>query len=55
VVRQDPLMAPIAKGSPWAAQGQAGADVVAEVPLVALEAVPGRLLRPWDTIRLWIK
>jgi hypothetical protein len=47
VVRQDPLMAPIAKGQSMGCSRSAGADVVAEVPLVALEAVRGgRLLRP---------
>jgi D-alanyl-D-alanine carboxypeptidase (penicillin-binding protein 5/6) len=58
VVRQDPLMAPIAKGqSMGVLKVKSGADVVAEVPLVALEAVEqaGFFGRLWDTIRLWIK
>jgi D-alanyl-D-alanine carboxypeptidase (penicillin-binding protein 5/6) len=35
----------------------AGDQVVSEIPLVALEAVPqaGVLGRAWDAIRLWIK
>ncbi len=58
VVRQDPLIAPIAKGqSMGVLKVKSGADVVAEVPLVALEAVEqaGFFGRLWDTIRLWIK
>ena len=58
VVRQDPLIAPIAKGQPMGTlKVKMGADTVAEVPLVALEVVEqaGFLGRLWDTIRLWIK
>ncbi|MFN3730782.1 D-alanyl-D-alanine carboxypeptidase family protein [Comamonas testosteroni] len=58
VVRQDPLIAPIAKGqSMGVLKVKSGADVVAEVPLVALEAIEqaGFFGRLWDTIRLWIK
>ena len=58
VVRQDPLIAPIAKGQVMGVlKVKSGADVVAEVPLVALEAVEqaGFFGRLWDTIRLWIK
>lgn len=58
VVRQDPLIAPIAKGqSMGTLKVKMGADTVAEVPLVALEAVEqaGFFGRIWDTIRLWIK
>ena len=58
VVRQDPLIAPIAKGqSMGVLKVKSGTDVVAEVPLVALEAVEqaGFFGRMWDTIRLWIK
>ena len=58
VVRQDPLIAPIAKGQVIGVlKVKSGADVVAEVPLVALEAVEqaGFFGRLWDTIRLWIK
>ena len=58
VVRPDPLVAPFAKGQ---AVGQlkilSGDQVLREVPLVALEAVPeaGFLGRAWDALRLWIK
>lgn len=58
VVRPDPLVAPFAKGQPV---GQlkilAGDQVLREVPLAALEAVPeaGLLGRAWDALRLWIK
>lgn len=58
VVRQDPLIAPITKGqSMGVLKVKMGADIVAEVPLVALEAVEqaGFFGRLWDTIRLWIK
>ena len=58
VVRQDPLIAPIAKGQPMGTlKVKMGADTVAEVPLVALEVVEqaGFFGRLWDTIRLWIK
>ncbi|MEG0675907.1 MAG: D-alanyl-D-alanine carboxypeptidase family protein [Comamonas sp.] len=58
VVRQDPLIAPIAKGqSMGTLKVKIGTDTVAEVPLVALEAVEqaGFFGRLWDTIRLWIK
>ncbi|RGE42111.1 D-alanyl-D-alanine carboxypeptidase [Comamonas testosteroni] len=58
VVRQDPLIAPIAKGqSMGTLKVKMGADTVAEVPLVALEVVEqaGFFGRLWDTIRLWIK
>ncbi|WP_313076679.1 D-alanyl-D-alanine carboxypeptidase family protein [Melaminivora sp.] len=58
VVRQDPLIAPFAKGQPVGTlkvslEGQS----VAEVPLVALEDVgqAGIFGRAWDAIRLWIK
>ncbi len=58
VVRPDPLVAPLAKGqSVGLLKVMAGDQVVSEVPLVALEAVPqaGVLGRAWDAIRLWIK
>lgn len=58
VVRQDPLIAPITKGqSMGTLKVKIGTDTVAEVPLVALEAVEqaGFFGRLWDTIRLWIK
>jgi D-alanyl-D-alanine carboxypeptidase (penicillin-binding protein 5/6) len=58
VVRPDPLVAPFAKGQ---VVGQlkilSGDQVLRELPLVALEAVPeaGILGRAWDAMRLWIK
>jgi D-alanyl-D-alanine carboxypeptidase (penicillin-binding protein 5/6) len=58
VVRPDPLVAPLAKGQAVGVlKVMAGDQVVSEVPLVALEAVPqaGVLGRAWDAIRLWIK
>ncbi len=58
VVRPDPLVAPLTKGqSVGVLKVMAGDQVVSEVPLVALEAVPqaGVLGRAWDAIRLWIK
>lgn len=59
VQRPDPLLAPLDAGQRVGtvrvmdAQGQA----LAEVPLVALEAVPvaGLFGRAWDTVRLWMK
>ena len=58
VVRQDPLIAPFAKGQPIGTlkvslEGQP----VTEVPLEALEEVgqAGIFGRAWDAIRLWIK
>ncbi|MNR65973.1 D-alanyl-D-alanine carboxypeptidase DacC precursor [compost metagenome] len=58
VVRQDPLIAPFAKGqSMGTLKVTLDGQVVAEVPLVALEAVEqaGFFGRLWDAIRLWIK
>lgn len=58
IVRQYPLIAPIAKGqSMGTLKVKLGADTVAEVPLIALEGVEqaGFFGRLWDTIRLWIK
>jgi len=58
VARPDPLVAPFAKGQAVGSlKVLAGDQVVAEVPLVALDAVPqaGILGRAWDAIRLWIK
>jgi D-alanyl-D-alanine carboxypeptidase (penicillin-binding protein 5/6) len=57
VVRQDPLIAPIAKGqSMGVLKVKSGADVVAECRwwrwAVEQAGFFGRL---WDTIRLWIK
>lgn len=58
VVRKEPLLAPIAKGQAIGTlKVLMGEQTVAEVPLVALEAVgeAGLLGRAWDAIRLWIK
>ncbi len=58
VVRPDPLVAPFAKGQKVATlKVSAGTQLVAELPLVALEDVgqAGILGRAWDAIRLWIK
>ncbi|MNY39129.1 D-alanyl-D-alanine carboxypeptidase DacC precursor [compost metagenome] len=58
VVRQDPLIAPFTKGQAMGTLKVTLDDnVVAEVPLVALEAVEqaGFFGRLWDSIRLWIK
>ncbi len=58
VVRPEPLVAPLARGqSVGVLKVLAGDQPVAEVPLVALEAVPqaGILGRAWDAVRLWIK
>lgn len=58
VVRQDPLVAPFAKGQEVGKlKITVGDQMVREVPLVALEDVPqaGLFGRAWDAIRLWIK
>jgi serine-type D-Ala-D-Ala carboxypeptidase (penicillin-binding protein 5/6) len=58
VARPDPLVAPFAKGQAVGTlKVLAGDQLVAEVPLLALEAVPqaGILGRAWDAVRLWIK
>jgi D-alanyl-D-alanine carboxypeptidase (penicillin-binding protein 5/6) len=58
VVRPDPLIAPLGKGQQVGAlKVLAGDQVVREVPLVALSAVPeaGFISRSWDAMRLWIK
>jgi len=58
VVRTDPLIAPVTKGQQLGTlKILAGEQVVAEVPLLALEAVEqsGVLGRAWDSIRLWIR
>jgi serine-type D-Ala-D-Ala carboxypeptidase (penicillin-binding protein 5/6) len=59
VERTDPLVAPLTKGQRIGTirvTTTAGA-LVADVPLVVLEAVPqsGVLGRAWDSLRLWIK
>ena len=58
VARNEPLVAPFTKGQQVGVLKVMAADkTVAEVPLVALEAVEqaGVLGRAWDAIRLWIK
>ncbi|CAM4001640.1 D-alanyl-D-alanine carboxypeptidase family protein [Paracidovorax anthurii] len=58
IVRQDPLVAPFAKGQAIGTlKVTLGDQPIAEVPLVALEAVEqaGIFGRAWDAIRLWIK
>jgi D-alanyl-D-alanine carboxypeptidase (penicillin-binding protein 5/6) len=58
VVRNDPLVAPIAKGQQVGTlKVMSGDQLIAEVPLLALEAVDqaGPLGRAWDAMRLWIR
>lgn len=58
VVRNDPLIAPIAKGQAGGTlRVISGEQVLVEVPLVALEGVEqaGILGRAWDAMRLWIR
>jgi D-alanyl-D-alanine carboxypeptidase (penicillin-binding protein 5/6) len=58
VVRTEPLVAPITKGQQVGViKVLAGEQVVAEVPLLALEVVEqsGIFGRAWDSIRLWIR
>ncbi|RYF22260.1 MAG: D-alanyl-D-alanine carboxypeptidase [Comamonadaceae bacterium] len=58
IVRQDPLVAPFTQGqSIGTLKVSLGDQQIAEVPLVALEAVEqaGIFGRAWDAIRLWIK
>ena len=58
VVRTDPLVAPVIKGQQLGTlKILAGEQVVAEVPLQALESVEqsGILGRAWDSVRLWIR
>ena len=58
VARPEPLVAPFVKGQQVGSlKASIGDQLVAEVPLVALEAVEqaGALGRAWDAIRLWIK
>lgn len=58
VLRNDPLIAPLAKGQRVGTlKITAGQRVVAEVPMTALEPVPqaGFLGRAWDSLRLWIR
>lgn len=58
VVRTEPLVAPVAKGQQLGTlQVILGEQIVAETPLLALEAVEqaGIFGRAWDAIRLWIR
>jgi D-alanyl-D-alanine carboxypeptidase (penicillin-binding protein 5/6) len=58
VVRNDPLIAPLAKGQRVGTlKVTSGTQVVAQVPMTALEAVPqaGFFGRLWDSLRLWIR
>ena len=60
VARPEPLVAPFTKGQTIGSLKITTGDnpaVVAEVPLVALDAVEeaGVLGRAWDAVRLWIK
>lgn len=60
VARPDPLVAPFTRGQRIGSLKVSAGDnpaVVAEVPLVALEAVEeaGILGRAWDAVRLWVK
>ena len=58
VARPDPLVAPFSKGQAVGSiQVSLGGQLIAEAPLVALEAVEqaGILGRSWDALRLWIK
>jgi D-alanyl-D-alanine carboxypeptidase (penicillin-binding protein 5/6) len=58
VVRNEPLIAPLTRGQTIGTLKVLSADqVVAEVPLVALDAVEqaGVLGRAWDAVRLWIR
>jgi D-alanyl-D-alanine carboxypeptidase (penicillin-binding protein 5/6) len=58
IVRAEPLLAPIDKGAKVATlKVMLDNQALAELPLVALEAVPqaGFIGRAWDQIRLWLK
>ncbi len=58
VARPDPLIAPIGKGQRVGTlKVSSGEQVMAEVPMVALEAVEqaGVINRAWDAMRLWIR
>jgi D-alanyl-D-alanine carboxypeptidase (penicillin-binding protein 5/6) len=59
IERKDPLVAPLPKGERVGTikVSTTGGATVAQVPLVALEAVPqaGLFGRMWDALRLWIK
>ena len=58
VLRQEPLLAPLAKGQVAATlRVSLGDQMVVDVPLLALEGVAqaGVLRRAWDSLRLWIR
>jgi D-alanyl-D-alanine carboxypeptidase (penicillin-binding protein 5/6) len=58
VVRNEPIVAPVAKGQVLGTlKVRSGEQIVAEVPLVALDAVEqaGVIGRTWDALRLWIR
>jgi D-alanyl-D-alanine carboxypeptidase (penicillin-binding protein 5/6) len=58
VVRNDPLIAPFAKGQVLGTlRVTSGEQTVVDVPLVALDGVEqaGFLGRAWDAMRLWIR
>jgi D-alanyl-D-alanine carboxypeptidase (penicillin-binding protein 5/6) len=58
VTRTDPLLAPLTAGQQVGVlKISSGSRLVAQVPMVALDAVPaaGLLGRAWDSLRLWIK
>jgi serine-type D-Ala-D-Ala carboxypeptidase (penicillin-binding protein 5/6) len=58
IERQEPLVAPIAKGQQVGTlHVLLGQDSVAQLPVFALEEVPegSFLRRAWDAIRLWVR
>jgi serine-type D-Ala-D-Ala carboxypeptidase (penicillin-binding protein 5/6) len=58
VLRNDPLLAPVAKGQQLATlRVSVGEQPVVDVPLLALEGVAqaGVVGRAWDAMRLWIR
>ncbi len=58
VARPDPLVAPFTKGQAVGTlKVMLDNQAIAEIPLLALEAVPqaGWFGRTWDAVRLWIK
>ena len=58
VVRNEPIVAPVAKGQVLGTlKVRSGEQIVAEVPLVALDTVEqaGVIGRTWDALRLWIR
>lgn len=58
IVRSDPLLAPIEANAKVATlKVSIDNEAIADIPLVALEAVPqaGFLGRAWDQLRLWLK